>query len=401
MKRILLSLITIGITSSLAFGLTGAYFSDTETSEENTFVAGAIDLMLNGDDNTDSIVYFDDLKPGDDYIEEKILRVDTNPAYVWFHIFGLDSNQGTQTEPEEVEEAENEPKWDIENYLTYDLSIFRDGENEEVLVDYEDGNLLPEMVSCWIPLGELPGNTDVVVNQSFHFDPEVTNWAQGDTLTFTEEFYAVQSRNNPNPQPPESQTGRYWDPLAKHCVDCEEGPTWASNVVSSDQGQKKSGADVNENRSDPENALGEPDTVSVNGPKWFSLGFGGEIVVRFAFPVLDIDGVDLSFHEITGGRANYPEETADVYVSQNGVDFEYVGEVSSEPGGGGDGVVYLDFNSTGFDSIQYVKIIDTTNPDDHNNNADGYDLDAVDATYGTCSPGDEPIPNQDFIGPVI
>ena len=49
MKKILLSVLTIGALGALAFGASRAYFSDTETSTGNTFTAGSLDLKV---DNT-------------------------------------------------------------------------------------------------------------------------------------------------------------------------------------------------------------------------------------------------------------------------------------------------------------------------------------------------------------
>ncbi|MCS7092649.1 MAG: CalY family protein [Patescibacteria group bacterium] len=46
MKKILMSLLTIGAVGSLAFGATSAFFSDTETSTNNKIVAGQLDLKV-------------------------------------------------------------------------------------------------------------------------------------------------------------------------------------------------------------------------------------------------------------------------------------------------------------------------------------------------------------------
>ena len=45
--KILVSLLVIGLTAiAIGGGMTGAFFSDTETSSGNTFTAGAIDLQI-------------------------------------------------------------------------------------------------------------------------------------------------------------------------------------------------------------------------------------------------------------------------------------------------------------------------------------------------------------------
>lgn len=48
-KRFLISLATVGSVAALALAATGAFFSDTETSNDNVLVAGALDLKI---DNT-------------------------------------------------------------------------------------------------------------------------------------------------------------------------------------------------------------------------------------------------------------------------------------------------------------------------------------------------------------
>jgi predicted ribosomally synthesized peptide with SipW-like signal peptide len=56
MKKILLSLGTIGVVSALAIASTGAFFSDNETSAGNTFTAGAIDLKVDSQQHYNNAV---------------------------------------------------------------------------------------------------------------------------------------------------------------------------------------------------------------------------------------------------------------------------------------------------------------------------------------------------------
>jgi len=283
----------------------------------------------------------------------------------------LEASQGTQTEPEDLEE-DGTPQFDIQNYITYDLIV-----DDTVLIATSDGILLPDAVSCWIPLGQLPGAQNVTMKQSFHFDPSVTNWAQGDTLTFTEEFYAQQIND---PSIPDTGSGQIWNPGTKKCEDCQTALAWASGVVTSSQGTLKDNSLITDpNRTDPTKALGPNDWVVGGGTGFFSLGKGGSITLSFSTPVIDKPGTDLSFHEATNGRPSYPEEKANVEVSFDGTNWYSIGTVTSEPGGGGDGIVLLDFSSTLLPSIKYVRITDSTDYGPHANDADGYDLDAVDA----------------------
>ncbi|HLE48791.1 MAG TPA: hypothetical protein VI819_02050 [Patescibacteria group bacterium] len=130
MKKILLSAFSIGVVAIGAVLATGAFFSDEETSTGNTFVAGAIDLLIDNESyaidwnipgyerpigafvaskNTswelaDLTVqkFFDfvDLKPGD-YGEDTIsVHVNNNDAWVCAAARLTDDNDNTYTEPE-------------------------------------------------------------------------------------------------------------------------------------------------------------------------------------------------------------------------------------------------------------------------------------------------------------
>ena len=59
MKRILLSVLTIGLVASVAVGATRAYFSNQGTNAGNTFSAGTLDLKLWDSDEGSS--YVDDI----------------------------------------------------------------------------------------------------------------------------------------------------------------------------------------------------------------------------------------------------------------------------------------------------------------------------------------------------
>jgi predicted ribosomally synthesized peptide with SipW-like signal peptide len=84
MKKILLSLLTVGLVSGAVFGATRAYFSDTETSTGNVLGTGTFNVQLGGETNSgsryanmDQKAFFnaDGLMPGGDpataYVEVK------------------------------------------------------------------------------------------------------------------------------------------------------------------------------------------------------------------------------------------------------------------------------------------------------------------------------------------
>ncbi|MBN1168402.1 hypothetical protein JXA63_00775, partial [Candidatus Woesebacteria bacterium] len=98
-KKILFSFITISLISVFAVKLTNSFFSDKETSKENTFNAGKVDLKIdnesyyNGDFNgetswdsddlTDHKFFdFTDLKPGDWGEDTISITVEDNDAWL-------------------------------------------------------------------------------------------------------------------------------------------------------------------------------------------------------------------------------------------------------------------------------------------------------------------------------
>lgn len=130
MKKILMSVLTIGALGALAFGASQAYFSDTETSTGNTFVAGSLDLtvdstchywqnnvdigcgqdLAHGNWNLDNLgahkfFNFSDIKPGDHGEDTVSLHVG-NDAWLRLVINGLVNNDVTCTEPEGVAEGD-------------------------------------------------------------------------------------------------------------------------------------------------------------------------------------------------------------------------------------------------------------------------------------------------------
>src|SRR3989344_6657667 len=123
MKKKLIRLTTICAVAALAIVATGAFFSDTETSTGNAFVAGAIDLKVDNTSYVTSTVsgelvespntswelsdlnghlFFDfhDLKPGDIGEDTISLHVSSNPAWVCADVRLTANDDVSSTEPE-------------------------------------------------------------------------------------------------------------------------------------------------------------------------------------------------------------------------------------------------------------------------------------------------------------
>jgi len=158
----------------------------------------------------------------------------------------------------------------------------------------------------------------------------------------------------------------------------------ATSVESYTQGLTKGGAAIDPSRDNPNEALGAPDGAFV------SLGYGGELILGFN---QNMSGsLALSVFETT--FSNYPEETANVFVSENaGGPWTSVGTASNENG--------LEDGKTIFavgQCFQYVRILDTTDSGPHNNSSDGFDVDAVESEFSeNCPPpahGDDTVEND-------
>lgn len=150
------------------------------------------------------------------------------------------------------------------------------------------------------------------------------------------------------------------------------GP-WADEVISYSQGLMKNGNPVPAIRSNPSSALGPAENSNVDG-YFFSLGFGGNIVLRFDNGVRD--GVIV----VESTWPNYPEERARIEVSQDGVNWVLAGTVVQ------DGQVDM---PSGFSCVNYVRITDISDPTIFTDDiADGYDVDGVRAVNAEpCNEG--------------
>ncbi|MEK7643425.1 MAG: hypothetical protein AAB372_03195 [Patescibacteria group bacterium] len=148
-------------------------------------------------------------------------------------------------------------------------------------------------------------------------------------------------------------------------------PQWATGVVSSAQGLRKNATAVLPDRSDANQALGPaessgtPSDVPIPGT-FFSLGFGGSVVLSFNEPIVNVGGGEVKDFEVTGGT--YPDEKVMTEGSQDGINW-----VVLDPSGARDHEVDLG----PLPWAKFVRITDVSDPNLFEDTADGYDLDAV------------------------
>lgn len=145
----------------------------------------------------------------------------------------------------------------------------------------------------------------------------------------------------------------------------------AGKVVTFNQGKRKNGWPVANYKSNPDKALGLPlENFFLN---FVSLGFGGEITLKLNNIIADLPGNDIKVFETTAGNLNIPcfiyPEKAEIYASQNGVDFVSLGTACL------DGEFDLATGEMAF--AEYIRVVDISNKNLFTAWADGYDLDGI------------------------
>jgi predicted ribosomally synthesized peptide with SipW-like signal peptide len=106
-KKILVSVMVIGLVAALAGAGLYAYFNDTETSSNNTFTAGTLDLTVNGPGFSAPIT-LSNMKPGDDtgYYKWVLKNAGTLPGKISVTFSVIINNENGMNEPEEIAEAQ-------------------------------------------------------------------------------------------------------------------------------------------------------------------------------------------------------------------------------------------------------------------------------------------------------
>ena len=180
-KKILVSLIIIGVLG-LAIGWgTYAYFSDTETSEGNTFTAGTLDLKVDGKDDP-LPVYFElsDVKPGDSGSKDIVLKNDgTLDGKAYIHFKNVVDSPGTTPEPEPTPD-----NGELSQNLWIKVSV-----DSTTIVE----GFLSNIKSNSYELGIIAGGSSLTVTIEWSIGSGVGDVIQGDIVTFDIEFSLEQA----------------------------------------------------------------------------------------------------------------------------------------------------------------------------------------------------------------
>jgi len=245
-KKILGSILTLGLVITIAVVATNAYFTDEETSTGNSFVAGSLDLQINSDchyfQNGNEVVNgcngfgewqatdltnekffnFLDIKPGDFGENTISLHAEENDQYVCAAIYNLEDLDNTYLQAE-IDDGDGtsvagELSGELQFFAWDDLNgdnVWDEGENplftniSGPASDILNGVVYPlytpttlgqisEGETKYIGLYWCFGGLTVDLNNETLTcnGSSVNNQSQTDSLTADMTFYAEQSRNN-------------------------------------------------------------------------------------------------------------------------------------------------------------------------------------------------------------
>ena len=172
-KKILVSMMVIGLVAAFAGAGLYAYFSDTETSTGNTFQAGTLDLKVDGNDDPNVPVYFNvsNVKPGDSGSVDIVLsNVGSIDGVAYLNFTNVIDDPGETPEPEPTPD-----NGELSENLY--IKIFVDG--EEVAEGY-----LSELAGTAIWLGTIEAGGSLTVTIEWSIPEDVGNEIMGDIVTF-------------------------------------------------------------------------------------------------------------------------------------------------------------------------------------------------------------------------
>jgi spore coat-associated protein N len=192
-KKILVSVFFIGL---LALGVgwgTYALFSDTETSSDNTFTAGTLDLKVDGQDDTSLPIYFDfgNVQPSDS--GSKVIALSntgTLDGTAKIHIKDVTNTEGTNPEPETDITEPGDLGAALLITIQYDANGDSNYDAGETIVTDASIDSLNSVTNV---LGLLGAGASRNLKLSWNVDGAAGNDIMGDVVTFNIEFILEQA----------------------------------------------------------------------------------------------------------------------------------------------------------------------------------------------------------------
>lgn len=198
MSKIVLSLIMIIAVAVIAIGATGAYFSDTETSNSNTFAASVLDLNVNNTDTNVVMFAVSDVVPGATGNQQIVLNnVGNLNGFLDISFANLVNDDVSCNEPEsdvdtncgdgEVGELAN--NLDILTYIDQDENDIYASGTDELIYNGKALNIVGEKLSDYSLTAS--SSKDFLIEWSVNSD--VGNIIQSDKVGFDVQFELAQT----------------------------------------------------------------------------------------------------------------------------------------------------------------------------------------------------------------
>jgi len=168
-----------------------------------------------------------------------------------------------------------------------------------------------------------------------------------------------------------------------------QGGCNGTEIIAFSQGKRADGSDVDADRSNPDLAKGAPENTNLPG-SFYSLGFGGYVVVKIGGGIYNRPGKDLRVVETTywaWGCTRY-EERARVFISGDGITWTDKGQICQ------DGEIDI----WPLQCVSHVKIVDESVAGTFVNEpilADGFDVDGIECIGATSNARMATSPNED------
>jgi predicted ribosomally synthesized peptide with SipW-like signal peptide len=175
----------------LSSGLTYAYFNDTETSPNNSFTAGTLDLKINNaDDPVPATFTATNLAPGSHgNAKMTVSNAGSIGGALTGKISAVTNSGGSNPEPEKASGTDN---GELGAAMT--VTIYIDANNNGA---YDAGETLyyntnPAVSGSW-NMGTLAAGSAIEVSVSYNIPTTVGNEIMGDICTFSIEYALLQT----------------------------------------------------------------------------------------------------------------------------------------------------------------------------------------------------------------
>ena len=176
MRKVLMAAMALALVAGLIGMGVYAKWSDTETSKDNYFQAGSLDLKVNGadDPNVSVLIKEGNVFPGQTgSVTVTLENAGTLAGKAYLHIKNLDCNENDVIEPE-VGDNDIDEKVELCDAIKVKI-----GDVEKTL---------PEWVDQTVSLGDLAGNDSMTVTIFWEIDKYAGPNIMTDKCTFDIEF---------------------------------------------------------------------------------------------------------------------------------------------------------------------------------------------------------------------